>query len=287
MCLLQYVYKKYPRPNNKDANERDKFMEVKALVNRLQIEFKLHDRSGVYGLTQRELAYNSNKIEGSTLSREHTSSLFETGTIYGDDIYRSKDIEETTGHFLMFNHMLKTLDEPLTEKLIKEFHYELKSGVFEDRANGYAIGDYKERPNIVGTVRTSAPEDVSNDMLTLLDEYKSWQKNIETLARFHVRYENIHPFQDGNGRTGRIILFRECLVNDIMPFIIQDINRDRYIRFLDEAQKTGDNLLLEKYFVEEQEHYREQIYPFIKPDLVNNKKPVNKTRYEKPKNAVK
>lgn len=241
--------------------------EVQALINRLQIEFKQQDRSGVYALTQRELAYNSNKIEGSTLTQEHTASLFETGTLYGDDIYRAKDIEETSGHFLMFNHMLKTLDEPLSEKLIKAFHYELKSGVFEDRANGYAIGDYKKRPNIVGVIQTSLPENVGNDMHTLLNEYEAKVKDITALAWFHAKYENIHPFQDGNGRTGRIILFRECLVNDIMPFIIQDTNRNRYIRFLGEAQKNGDCSKLRDFFIEEQQAYRQNIYKFIEYDL--------------------
>lgn len=245
-------------------------MEVEALIKRLQIEFNRHDRSGVYGLTQRELAYNSNKIEGSTLTMEHTASLFETGTIYGDDIYKAKDIEETTGHFLMFNYMLKTLSEPLSENLIKEFHRELKSGVFEDRLNGYAIGDYKKRPNIVGSIITSSPKDVAADMNTLLAEYKSKPKTIETMAWLHAKYENIHPFQDGNGRTGRMILFRECLVNNIMPFVIQDTNRSRYIRFLSEAQKNGDISNLTGYFVEEQAAYKDRIYPFIEYDLVQN-----------------
>ena len=120
---------------------------MKRLKDRLQIEFKKQDRSGVYGYTQRSMAYNSNRIEGSTLTEKQTASMFETGTLYVDDpdmIFRTKDIEEMNGHFLMFNKMLDTLDLELTEELIKAFHYELKSGVFEDRANGYAIGDYKK-----------------------------------------------------------------------------------------------------------------------------------------------
>ena len=121
------------------------------LLERLKIEREKFDRSGVYAFTQRLLAYNSNKIEGSTLTEEQTASLFDNGTLpKSDDYYRAKDVEEMNGHFLMFNKMLDTLDEPLTQELIKKFHYELKSGVFEDRANGYAIGDYKQRPNMIG-----------------------------------------------------------------------------------------------------------------------------------------
>ena len=128
---------------------------IQFLLERFQIEWKRRDRSGIYGLTQRLLAYNSNKIEGSTLTEEQTASLFDTGTLpKSDDYYRAKDVEEMNGHFLMFNKMLETIDQPLSQELIKQFHYELKSGVFEDRANGYAIGDYKKRPNIVGMYET-------------------------------------------------------------------------------------------------------------------------------------
>ena len=130
------------------AADKD-FLEF--LLERFRIERKKFDRSGVYAYTQRLLAYNSNKIEGSTLTEEQTASLFDNGTLpKSDDYYRAKDVEEMNGHFLMFNKMLDTLDGRLTQRLIKHFHYELKSGVFEDRANGYAIGDYKKRPNMIG-----------------------------------------------------------------------------------------------------------------------------------------
>ena len=119
-------------------------MKNEELIRRFRIERKKFDRSGIYAYTQRTLAYNSNKIEGSTLNEEQTASLFDTGMLpRSDDYYRAKDVEETNGHFLMFNKMIDTLDEPLSEELIKAFHFELKSGVFEDRANGYAIGIIK------------------------------------------------------------------------------------------------------------------------------------------------
>lgn len=117
------------------------------LLKHFKIEYTKHERSGIYGFIQVLMAYNSNKIEGSTLTKEQTASLFDTGVLpKSEDYYRAKDVEEMNGHFLMFNKMLDTLDLELTEELIKAFHYELKSGVFEDRANGYAIGDYKKRP---------------------------------------------------------------------------------------------------------------------------------------------
>ena len=136
-------------------------MKNEELIRRFRIERKKFDRSGIYAYTQRTLAYNSNKIEGSTLNEEQTASLFDTGMLpVSGDYYRAKDVEETNGHFLMFNKMIDTLDEPLSEELIKAFHFELKSGVFEDRANGYAIGDYKKRPNMVGMYETALPKEV-------------------------------------------------------------------------------------------------------------------------------
>ena len=149
------------------------------LLERFKIERKKFDRSGVYGYTQRLLAYNSNKIEGSTLTEEQTASLFDNGTLpKSDDYYRAKDVEEMNGHFLMFNKMLDTLEEPLTQELIKQFHYELKSGVFEDRANGYAIGDYKERPNVIGIYHTVRPENVAEEMRKLLEWYSNQMVDI-------------------------------------------------------------------------------------------------------------
>ena len=229
------------------------------LIHTLLIEKDKKIRSGVYGLTQREFAYNSNKIEGSRLTKEHTNSLFDTGSIYAEGEYRAKDIEEATGHFVMFNAMLDTLSQPLTEEMIKNFHKCLKQGVFEDIANGYAIGDYKKRVNYVGEIETAHPSEVPAFMNELLSAYSNRTKNIETLAWLHANYEKIHPFQDGNGRTGRIILYRECLVNDICPFIIRDINKARYVNALSTAQTTSDYSKLISYFSEEQQWYMDRV----------------------------
>ena len=226
----------------------------------LKLEHSIKDRSGIYGYTQRTLAYNSNRIEGSTLTEDQTAALFEEGYLPAtEEFYKSKDIEEMNGHFLMFNKMISCLGEPLSEDMIKSFHYELKAGVFEDRANGYAIGDYKRRTNTVGGLKVTNPADVETEMKKLLAWYNAQDKvTVETLAELHSRYELIHPFQDGNGRTGRIILFKECLEHDIMPFIIHNENRLKYVSSLREAQTTGDNSKLANYFKEEQKDYVRQ-----------------------------
>ena len=238
---------------------------IQFLLERFQIEWKRRDRSGIYGLTQRLLAYNSNKIEGSTLTEEQTASLFDTGTLpKSDDYYRAKDVEEMNGHFLMFNKMLETIDQPLSQELIKQFHYELKSGVFEDRANGYAIGDYKKRPNIVGMYETVLPSKVPEEMGKLLSWYSSQDVTLKILAEFHVRYESIHPFQDGNGRTGRMIMFQESLKNpDILPFIVLDENRSQYIDGLKQYREEQKVDKLVSLMQKEAEEYYQQCKYFM------------------------
>lgn len=240
-------------------------MKNEQLIRRFQIERKKFDRSGIYAYTQRILAYNSNKIEGSTLNEEQTASLFDTGMLpVSNDYYRAKDIEETNGHFLMFNKMIDTLDEPLSEALIKAFHYELKSGVFEDRANGYAIGEYKKRPNMIGIYETALPEDVPEKMQELLAWYHEIPvKTLAIMAQFHARYESLHPFQDGNGRTGRLILFRECLKADLMPVVIEDRHRLRYMGGLKEYRETGETALLQELLQEEQLEYAKKVNYFL------------------------
>ena len=240
-------------------------MKNEQLIRRFQIERKKFDRSGIYAYTQRTLAYNSNKIEGSTLNEEQTASLFDTGMLpVSNDYYRAKDVEETNGHFLMFNKMIDTLDEPLSEVLIKAFHYELKSGVFEDRANGYAIGEYKKRPNMIGIYETALPEDVPEKMQELLAWYHEIPvKTLAIMAQFHARYESLHPFQDGNGRTGRLILFRECLKADLIPVVIEDRHRNRYIGGLKEYRETGETALLQELFQEEQLEYAKKVDYFL------------------------
>ncbi len=234
------------------------------LIKRFKIEREKLDRSGVYAYTQRLLAYNSNKIEGSTLTEEQTASLFDNGILpKSDDYYRAKDVEEMNGHFLMFNKMLDTLDEILSQELIKQFHYELKSGVFEDRANGYAIGDYKQRPNMIGIYQTVRPENVEEEISILLEWYLKQDVTLAVLAEFHARYESIHPFQDGNGRTGRLILFRECLKNGIVPTVIEDANRNEYLEALKKYREEKSLNKLISLFEKEQQFYLEKCKYFM------------------------
>jgi len=243
-----------------ESNE--KFLDF--LLERFMIERKRFDRSGVYAYTQRILAYNSNKIEGSTLTEEQTESLFDNGTLpQSDNYYRAKDVEEMNGHFLMFNKMLDTLDETLNQSLVKQFHYELKSGVFEDRANGYAIGDYKKRPNMIGMFTTAKPDEVETEMEELFLWYNGQEVDISVLAEFHARYESIHPFQDGNGRTGRIILFRECLKHRISPVIIEDSERPFYLEGLKAYRELKDISKLKELFIAEQKIYYQQASYFM------------------------
>lgn len=234
------------------------------LLKRFRIEKDRFDKTGVYAYTQRFLAYNSNRIEGSTLTEEQTASLFDNGTLpKSDDYYRAKDVEEMNGHFLMFNKMLCTLEESLSQDLIKQLHYELKSGVFEDRANGYAIGDYKKRPNMIGTYQTTKPANVENEMNLLLEWYLVQKVNLSVLAEFHARYESIHPFQDGNGRTGRILLFRECLKHEIVPFVIEDVNRNEYLEALKAYREDNELAKLIELFKKEQTYYLEKCRYFM------------------------
>ena len=243
-------------------SEQDAGKVVNALINRFLIEFKKNDKSGIYAVTQYNLAYNSNRIEGSRLTKNQTVALFETRTLGDNDEYRAKDVEETTGHFLMFNEMIKTLEQDLSEDMIKKFHYELKAGVFEDRANGYNIGEYKGRPNTVGGIVTANPREVKEKMEELLSWYKSQEKNIKTMAEFHARYETIHPFQDGNGRTGRLILFRE--------------QRHEYVTALMKYQPSGNtDALVKELTISQADYYKDVKYFLTDYTEVKNVNKVN------------
>lgn len=233
---------------------------VYRLKQRLLIEKDRKDRSGVYGYTQRSMAYNSNRIEGSTLTERQTASLFETGTVSAepDILIRAKDIEELNGHFKMFNYTLKYFDEPLSEDIIKTMHKNLKEGVFEDIANGYAIGDYKRRANLVADITTALPQEVPERMQELLNDYHSkFIISLKDIAELHAKFENIHPFQDGNGRVGRMIIFKECLAHNFVPVIIRDENKPTYMKYLHDAQVKHDSSGLTDYFIAEQKHYLE------------------------------
>lgn len=243
----------------------DKENIVLKLREKMNIEYKKMDCSGIYAKTQKLMAYNSNKIEGSTLTKDQTASLFDTGVLLANgEIFKAKDIEEMRGHFLMFNEMLKTLGTPLSEELIKKFHFRLKSEVFEDIANGYPIGEYKNRVNQVSNITTVRPDQVSNKMQELLKNYNINKKHtLDELAWFHAKFEKIHPFQDGNGRTGRMILFKECIESGIIPVIITDKNKFSYYHSLNAAHTADNYDNLWALFRREQKEYYSVIQEFM------------------------
>ena len=183
-------------------------------------------KGGIYHQTQIKLAYNSNRIEGSKLSEEQTRYIFETNTLYlenGEKTTNVDDILETINHFSCFDYMLNIADEPLSEKHIKKFHYLLKYNTSDVKKSWFNVGDYKLKPNIVGGIETALPSDVPHEMKKLLETYHKKQLiSLTDIIDFQFQFEQIHPFQDGNGRVGRLILFKECLLNNIIPFIIED-----------------------------------------------------------------
>ena len=191
---------------------------------------------GIYHKTQIDLTYNSNHIEGSRLTHDQTRYIFETNTIgVENEVLNVDDVIETSNHFRCIDLIIDNANAILSERFIKELHLTLKSGTSDSRKDWFAVGDYKKLPNEVGGMETALPEEVSDRMKALLIEYNAKkEKTIEDILDFHVRFERIHPFQDGNGRVGRLIMFKECLKYNIVPFIIEDNLKLFYYRGLKE-----------------------------------------------------
>lgn len=208
----------------------------KKLLDVLKAEKAAKLSGGIYHKIQIELTYNSNHIEGSRLTHEQTRYIFETNTISASDsAVRVDDIIETSNHFRCIDMIIDNAAYALSEAFIKQLHAVLKNGTSDSRLDWFAVGDYKKLPNEVGGIETTPPEDVSTEIKELLSDYNVKQeKTLEELLDFHYRFEKIHPFQDGNGRVGRLILFKECLRNDIVPFIIDDELKMFYYRGLKE-----------------------------------------------------
>lgn len=215
------------------------------LLERLLEEKAMKLKGGLYHQTQIKLAYNSNRIEGSRLSEEQTRYIYETNTINvePDEVANVDDIIETVNHFFCFDYMLSHADEDLTEEMIKDFHRLLKRNTSDERKEWFRVGEYKTRQNMVGDMKTTAPEEVYSEMLKLITEYSN-KKNvtIEDIVDFHYQFECIHPFQDGNGRVGRIIMFKECLKNNHLPFIIDHDHKLFYYRGLKEYRMESGYL---------------------------------------------
>lgn len=225
-------------PENAEKPERKnkKSNEPQTLLERLKAEKASDLSGGIYHKVQIELTYNSNHIEGSKLTHDQTRYIFETNTIgVENDALNVDDIIETANHFKCIDMVIDNATYRLTEKFIKELHFTLKSGTSDSRKDWFNVGEYKKLPNEVGGKETAKPEDTANKIKTILKDYN--QKDKHTLGEiidFHYRFETIHPFQDGNGRVGRLIMFMECLKNNIVPFIIDEELKMFYYRGLSE-----------------------------------------------------
>ena len=229
-----------------DAEDKFDISKINVLdILREQKEMKL--KGNLYHRTQVSFAYNTNHIEGSTLTEDQTRYIFETNTILfeGDTIAKVDDILETANHFKLVDYMLDVADKKLTEKLIKEFHKILKDGTSDSRVEWFNVGEYKQRANTIGSgIKTTSPNNVEKEMSKLIDWYNSLKQiTINEIIEFHYRFESIHPFQDGNGRIGRIIMFKECLKNNIIPFIIFDKDKLFYYRGLKEYKNEKGYLV--------------------------------------------
>ena len=191
---------------------------------------------GIYHRTQIDLTYNSNHMEGSRLTRNQTRYIFETNTVgVENEVLNVDDVIETVNHFRCINLVIDHADDILSEKFIKKLHLTLKNGTSDSRKDWFAVGEYKKIPNEVGGMDTALPEEVADKMKMLLKEYNVIkEKTLEDILDFHVKFERIHPFQDGNGRVGRLIMFKECLKHNIVPFIIEDNLKLFYYRGLKE-----------------------------------------------------
>ena len=203
-------------------------------------------KGNLYHNTQVIFSYNTNHIEGSKLTEDQTRYIFETNTILfeGQTVASVDDILETVNHFKLVDYMLDVAKEKLTEEMIKEFHRILKEGTSDSRKEWFNVGEYKKLANEAGNMQTSLPKNVAKDMSKLMEWYNSLEKvTIKEIIEFHFRFERIHPFQDGNGRIGRIIAFKECLKNDIVPFIILDKDKLFYYRGLKEYKSEKNYLV--------------------------------------------
>ena len=208
----------------------------KTLLDILKSEMNNKIKGGIYHKIQIDLTYNSNHIEGSKLSHDQTRYIYETNSILnGEKIINVDDVMETVNHFRCIDLIIDKANFELSENFIKKLHFILKTGTKSSNNERFAVGDYKKFPNIVGNMETTKPEDVAKEMQKLLNCYNTCKtKNLTEILDFHYNFESIHPFQDGNGRIGRLIMFKECLKNNIVPFIIDDEIKLFYYRGLKE-----------------------------------------------------
>jgi Fic family protein len=241
------------------------------LLTYLKEEKEVTRKGSLYHKTQVNFAYNSNRIEGSKLTEEQTRYIFETRTIgfKDQDAVPVDDIIETSNHFIAFDYLLDTIDDLLSNIIIKEFHRILKTGTSDATRKLFNVGEWKKLPNEVGGVETTLPQNVEKDINKLNDWYNSLSEVVfENIIEYHYRFEKIHPFQDGNGRVGRLIMFRECLKNNIVPFIVDDNHKQYYYRGLKEFDNVRGYLI--DTCLSEQDIYTEWVKYFY-GDRLNEK----------------
>ena len=221
---------KKPERSNKKKEKKTTLLDI------LLDEKKNKYSGGIYHKTQIDLTYNSNHMEGSRLTHDQTRYIFETNTIgIEKEVLNVDDVIETANHFRCIDMIIDYAKATLTENFIKKLHLVLKNGTSDSRKDWFVVGDYKKMPNEVGGMETALPEEVADRMKKLLSEYNNQEeKALEDILNFHVKFECIHPFQDGNGRVGRLIMFKECLKYNIVPFIIEDNLKMFYYRGLKE-----------------------------------------------------
>lgn len=235
------------------------------LLQKLREEMQMKLKGGIYHQTQVKLSYNSNRIEGSKLSEDQTRYIYETNTIAteNEETASIDDIMETINHFQCFDYMLEVADQDLSEAIIKDFHRILKYNTSDSKKVWFMVGDYKSKPNMVGDKKTVAPSKVKGEMAKLLIDYNQISKvTFEDIIEFHYKFEAIHPFQDGNGRVGRMIIFKECLKNNIEPFIIDEKHKQFYYRGLNNFLEERGYLIDTCYSA--QDRYKEMIEYFMK-----------------------
>lgn len=239
--------KKWNIPENAERPKKAKksMPPPRTLLEVLKAEKASKISGGIYHKIQVELTYNSNHIEGSKLTHDQTRYIFETNTIgITDSAVNIDDIVETANHFKCIDTVIDNAAKPLSETFIKQLHLTLKNGTSDSRKDWFVVGDYKKYPNEVGGKITVLPEKVPESIKLLISEYnKIKDKTFNDIIRFHYEFECIHPFQDGNGRIGRLILFKECLKNNIVPFIIDENLKMFYYRGLNEWKSEKGYLI--------------------------------------------
>lgn len=234
-------------------------MDLNKLKSELIEQRKSKFKGNIYHFSQVNFAYNSNKIEGGRLTEDETEEIFETDSFIpkSDEAIKFDDLTEMKNHFRLFDYILDIIDEELTKDNIIEMNKILKRNTTDEENPRYNVGGFKVVPNKIGLINiidTSAPKDVEKDLDELLRWYKEIKhKTIEDIIEFHVRFERIHPFGDGNGRVGRIIMFKECLKNSLMPFIVLDKDKPFYMRGLKEYK--NDKMFLIDTIKNEQDIY--------------------------------